>query len=189
MIRLSRFMIRLIRFIRFMHGSRGAGWLKFSSSKLGTTGDSNHHKNPPACHGVGPHVGAGRQLVGAGQNDTSGGLDPRHSGRNLGRGGACRLTFCALVLRRFGSVGGAGRRPAAKLAGSGSRCPSLQRAFLSDKEALCNEGRLELAPGLSSGLVPRAQPNASFLAWAGPSTHPAPHQPAPLGAPLAHILW
>ena len=34
MIRISRFMIRLIRFIRLMHGSRGSrwlrGWLKFS---------------------------------------------------------------------------------------------------------------------------------------------------------------
>ena len=94
-----------------------AGWLKFSinSSKLGTTGDSNHRKQPPACRGVGPHVGAGRQLLGAGQNDTSGGLDPRHSGRNLGRGGACRLTFCALVLRRSGSLGGAGRRPGRRI--------------------------------------------------------------------------
>ena len=93
-----------------------AGWLKFSSSKLGTTGDSNHRKQPAAGHGVGPHVGAGRQLVGAGQNETSGGPDPRHSGRNLGRGRACRLTFCARVLRRSGFVGGAGRRPSAKLA-------------------------------------------------------------------------
>ena len=82
-----------------------AGWLKFSSSKLGTTGDSNHRKHLPTGHGGGPQVGAGRQLLVAGRNDTSGGLDPRHSGRNLGRGGACRLTFCALVLRRFGSVG------------------------------------------------------------------------------------
>ena len=137
-----------------------AGWLKFSSSKLGTTGDSNHRKHLPAGHGGGPQVGAGRQLLGAGRNDTSGGLDPRHSGRNLGRGGACRLTFCALVLRRSGSLGGAGRRPGAKLARWGSRRPSLQRAFLSDKEALCNEGRLELARGLGFGLVPRAQPSA-----------------------------
>ena len=137
-----------------------AGWLKFSSSKLGTTGDSNHRKHLPACHGVGPHVGAGRQLLVAGRNDTSGGLDPRHSGRNLGRGGACRLTFCALVLRRSGSLGGAGWRSAAKLAGWGSSTPALHRASLSDKVALCNEGVLELALGLGFGLVPRAQPSA-----------------------------
>ena len=78
-----------------------AGWLKFSSSKLGTTGDSNHHKHLPAGHGGGPQVGAGRQLLVAGRNDTSGGLDPRHSGRNLGLWCAW-LTF-ALVFRRFGS--------------------------------------------------------------------------------------
>ena len=70
-----------------------AGWLKFSSSKLGTTGDSNHRKQPAAGHGGGPQVGAGRQLLGAGRNDTSGGLDPRHSGRNLGRGGRMPADF------------------------------------------------------------------------------------------------
>ena len=103
----------MIRFIRLMHACMAraarAGWLKFSSSKLGTIGDSNHRKHLPAGHGGGLQVGAGRQLLVAGQNDTSGGLDPRHSGRNLGRGGAGRLTFCALVLRRSGSLGGAGR--------------------------------------------------------------------------------
>ena len=70
-----------------------AGWLKFSSSKLGTTGDSNHRKHLPAGHGGGPQVGAGRQLLVAGRNDTSGGLDPRHSGRNLGRGGRMPADF------------------------------------------------------------------------------------------------